>query len=154
MAHRTRGPYKGDAEYRTSTAQREYARRRRDGIRDGTWNPHRVNEPTIPTTEVDIAWAAGFVEGEGCFHQTKDSVQVSAYQKFTTEPLQKLLSMFGGTLFLNAPGGIKNESCWVWRACGPKARNAIFTLYPYLSQRRTRKILSMITVGDVLDAQV
>ena len=105
-----------------------------------------------PTTEKakihptlrDLAWAAGFIEGEGCIIRTckvgLGSEKINAVQK-TPEPLERLQAMFGGAIKPKPGGAFKPESpCFVWEACGPRARGIMLTLYPMMTARRQEQI--------------
>jgi hypothetical protein len=96
------------------------------------------NTPTASTSPTlrDIAWAAGFMEGEGSFTVRN----VSAPQK-ETEPLTKLVKWFGGRISRNAKG------IYTWRISGARARGVALTLYPLLSKRRQQQIQIFLNEG-------
>jgi len=105
-------------------------------------NRTRPNKPELKATKVptshDIAWAAGFYEGEGtcrnCGH-TERGFMVSVTQK-DTECLYLLRDWFGGSVRDNgARTGIQ-----VWDACGDRARVFIALIYKFLSSRRRLQI--------------
>lgn len=88
-------------------------------------------------TEVDVAWTAGFLEGEGSFCKNKyvNTCHVQASQ-VNIEPLEKLLKFFGGSIkYYNRGNGI-----FVWRACGKRARNCMKLVYPLLSDKRKGQV--------------
>lgn len=94
----------------------------------------------IPSKE-DRAWAAGFIEGEGCFSPATNQngvafFRVEACQK-DMEPLEKLKSIFGtGYINHKSGGGVAS-----WRVCNiQEAQTIIGILWPYLSQRRKDQI--------------
>lgn len=99
----------------------------------------------------DIAWAAGFLEGEGNFNFTNRSpagsgrisgtVHLSAAQK-EREPLDKLLRILGGKepRQYHGLGPNKDKDAWVWRMFGASAVGVMFTLYPHMSARRRQQI--------------
>lgn len=121
-----------------------YKRDRAAAIRAGTWDPRKSLEPTVVATESDFEWSAGFLEGEGYFTRPASSLTVGANQRYTAEPLQRLLFLFGGSLRWS-----DRDRRWVWGAYGSRARDVMLALYPYLSKRRQRQINSVLTVGDV-----
>lgn len=91
-----------------------------------------------------IAWAAGFLEGEGSFimsRKTGDSLTVSAPQK-DREPLDKLQSIFGGKI--NGP--YKNLPCLNWTVHGSAAAGIMMTVYPFMSLRRRNKIAECLMI--------
>lgn len=89
----------------------------------------------------DLYWAAGFLEGEGCFATDKTKspkTRVSAHQ-VNPEPLERLLAMFGGRLRFE----IRNKPAsdiWVWTVNGSCARGVMMTLYSLLSKRRQQQV--------------
>lgn len=104
-----------------------------------------VPNPTRNATAEDIAWAAGFLEGEGHFRRnfsSKDhygSEYVAAAQ-VNIEPLEKLQELFGGSISPKKRGkwglGDINE----WRVCGERARVGMRTIGPHMSLRRSEQI--------------
>lgn len=114
----------------------------------------------------DIAWAAGFIDGEGCFalqkrngknlaETTRCPVLIVAQTR--REPLDKLASMFGGTV-RDAGRTLKGTKKWQWALSGKETLEpAIMLLLPYLvnkhdvaeavldyvkTMRRGRRVLS------------
>lgn len=82
----------------------------------------------------NIYWAAGFLEGEGCFQHPKH-VCVRATQK-QTEPLNRLKFLFGGSLYpaYTTPG-------WPsWSLTGEKAAGLMMTIYSLMSPIRKKQI--------------
>jgi hypothetical protein len=97
----------------------------------------RQSPPTFTPSAIDMAWAAGFLEGEGSFcpMSGKDTrARMSASQK-TKEPLEKLLGMFGGRIYY-----IIKPDIYVWMLRGEMARNLLPKLYPLMSVRRQVQI--------------
>lgn len=91
----------------------------------------------------DLTWAAGFLEGEGSFHgasrRSPGCVQVSAVQ-VNREPLERLLTIFGGTLrFVKRRKPQWNQTS-VWVATGSRGRGIAMTLYPLMSDKRKQQI--------------
>lgn len=95
-------------------------------------------DDSSPTyTVADIAWAAGFIDGEGCFTLAKSGRSsasaywraplVSAGQK-TLRPLEKLHSMFGGKIY-----GPQKSGMWYWKLQNAEqVRTVVPILLPYL----------------------
>lgn len=99
---------------------------------------------------IDLAWAAGFLEGEGTFafgQRLKDgrpdqgSAHVAACQ-VQREPLERLHRLFGG----NDPveyhwlGPSKTKSAWFWRVYGIRAVGTMMTIYRFMSPQRRARI--------------
>lgn len=89
---------------------------------------------------IDVAWAAGFMEGEGNFTGAKHaaSLQVSAGQ-VQREPLERLHRLFGGSIS-HVPASTSHnrnkQASWTWLICGPRAVEVSLTLYVLMSLKR------------------
>jgi hypothetical protein len=108
-----------------------------------TINSHRGREARkTPKAAIrpalrDLAWAAGFLEGEGTFHHTKNSQVVKAPQK-QREPLEKLQAIFGGSIRLLRFGD--NPNIFLWSVSGTRARGVMTTLFVFMSPARKEQI--------------
>lgn len=115
---------------------------------------------TIPPTVADIHWAAGFLEGEGCFasrespHKKWDvtvlCVDVLAVQ-VQKEPLERLQRWFGGSLKerqqgidKRAPVGNVRRNIWCWLLTSSRAIGLMMALYPLMSPWRQEQIKKAI----------
>jgi len=99
-------------------------------------------------SETDIAWAAGFFDGEGSIAIQRPtarfarSYHLSIEQK-DWEPIERFLHIFGGS-----PGrrdssytnvGVR-RNCFVWRSSDmAHSRWVMAQIYPYLTERRQKK---------------
>src|SRR6478609_6611312 len=93
---------------------------------------------TARPTKLDLAWAAGFLEGEGSFlltgragHQTS---RVMAFQK-QREPLNRLQRIFGGSVTK-----LRTRDIHTWTVCGARARGVMMTLFLSFSPDRQSQI--------------
>lgn len=96
--------------------------------------------------DADLAWAAGFLEGEGCFGfyggkrsrggMRTAALLVSACQN-QSEPLERLQNIFGGVISHSA-------SRYEWRLNGHAAAPAMEALLPEMSERRQNAILEAL----------
>lgn len=93
---------------------------------------------------VDVAWAAGFLDGEGHLGvrtQKRSGIVfrypvLEAAQVRTREPLDRLASMFGGTVRFQR-GTAASRQRWGWSLSGGlRCRPALMALIPYLSAKR------------------
>lgn len=102
-----------------------------------------------PATAVDLAWAAGFLEGEGsfCTNGKKGYPVVQAFQ-VEREPLDYLRSFFGGRLTHHSRSNPNAQDIWCWRANGTRARGIMFTLWPLMFSKRQGQIATTL-VADV-----
>lgn len=94
-------------------------------------------EPTRVPTSHDIAWVAGFYEGEGHASGIKGRTIAHLTQK-DPETLYRIREYFGGSITqvrINTP-----HYCHQWKLYGDKARLFFQAIYPYMSVRRKLQI--------------
>lgn len=112
----------------------------------GRGGPGRESPNTLKATKTptlaDLHWAAGFLDGEGCFTCAGGSQRVCGSQK-DPELLYRLLAFFGGRIYQH-----KNQIP-KWEVCGSRARGVMMTLYPMLSTRRQEKIRLCLKPIDI-----
>src|SRR6266550_401729 len=90
-----------------------------------------------PTT-CDIAWAAGFYEGEGtCAYATRSEHAV--VNQVEREPLDRLRRFFGGSIYA-VKAHHRSKASFRWAAHGPRARGFLMTIYALLSAKRKAQI--------------
>ena len=108
--------------------------------------PH---EATISPTIRDLEWAAGFLEGEGSFYgqEGKGGSQNVSANQVNSEPLARLLMMFGGRLMSRPRTTETSNDYWAWSATGPRARGIMLTLFLLLSKKRQDQITKALTCG-------
>jgi len=90
----------------------------------------------IPT-ELDWAWTAGFLEGEGSFCPMSGSdkrARVQANQN-EREPLERLLQLFGGRIYK-----LRKRDHYVWMLRGVRAEVFLKQLLPMMCRRRQGQI--------------
>lgn len=105
----------------------------------------------IPTL-ADIAWASGFIEGEGSFrkrhspqsgsHREVESIGV---QQVERESLERLKAIFGGSIGhvtsrAKRAQGVRARDAWAWSAYGTRARGILLTSYHFLSGWRQQQV--------------
>lgn len=105
----------------------------------------------------ELHWAAGFLEGEGCFglrdrKTTKHgrSLDLKASQ-VNPEPLYRLRALFGGSVYgpyKHRPSmKIRNQQpFYEWHVGGSRAGQAFMTLYVLMSDVRRRAITKGLKV--------
>lgn len=86
---------------------------------------------TLSSIQADVCWSAGFLEGEGSAGLYKSvgdrkRLVLSAVQK-DISPLEKLKSLYGGTLSSRSESGI-----YTWNLQGDAAMYAINSILPYV----------------------
>lgn len=88
----------------------------------------------------DLHWAAGFLEGEGCFSFSGKGlkIQVAQVQRW---PLERLLKLFGGGISQQrTQRKPTHQICSQWYLSGFQAAALMMTIYPLLSPRRQNQI--------------
>ncbi len=100
-----------------------------------------------PPRLLDLAWAAGFLEGEGHFGINSPTARCAVIQatQVNQEPLLQLRKVFGGSL--NARKPRNNQTPYFeWKVSGARARGIMMTLYLLLSQKRRESILNALAL--------
>ena len=93
-----------------------------------------ITKPTVHPTSIDIAWAAGIYEGEGCCNKTSlGTMRVIIGQK-DFYILDKLKSLFGGSVSKT------KQNFHVWNLYSVRARGFLMTVFMFLSPRRREQI--------------
>ena len=101
-------------------------------------------DPTEHPTILDIAWAAGIYEGEGCCCKTikgTSVVTVSQKHRWLTD---KLRDLFGGTVRLYRNNGLAKGDIYRWHVSGTRARGFLLTSYQFLSPHRQAQALKAL----------
>jgi len=104
--------------------------------------------------ELDIAWAAGILEGEGCFslYQRKNSSakRVSIRCKMTdNDIILRLQSVLGGYVNPRKPNKETNKPLWEWRLYKKDdIETTIYKILPYLGIRRSAKAKELLAYID------
>jgi hypothetical protein len=95
----------------------------------------------------DIHWAAGLLEGEGCFYMNTKRKRFEVLCNMTDkEPLDKLASLFGGTIHSRPPANEKAKPYFRWEVYSSRAIGLMQTLHGLLSPRRQAKIREILEV--------
>lgn len=106
------------------------------GMRPGQLGLERSTtiHASVKPTKCDLAWAAGFLEGEGCIFTPHGDV-VHAVQ-VNREPLDRLQRFFGGSIVLRKNSTVTGKKIFAWRICGARARGVMQTLFPWFSTHK------------------
>ncbi len=106
--------------------------------------------------ETDLAWAAGFIDGEGSITITpRQKKQALCFGLALTvgntvkEPLDRLVSLFGGHLYSQPPHGLGRREMWIWRVTGRDAQPVLKALHGHLSvKQRQATIATVFPIGN------
>jgi len=110
------------------------------------WESSKTQKGEKNISLIDIAWAAGFLEGEGSFIINKGSGQISGYNT-DIEVLDKLRKMFGGRIVSKSQYFSTFESrkeYFQWYCSGSRARGIMMTIFSFMSVRRKEQIKKVL----------
>lgn len=104
-----------------------------------------TNRATVSPSALDLAWAAGFLEGEATFALASRGSQAIAVEQIEPEPILRLLAYFGGSIhFIDRARNHKRYPTerprLRWTVSGARARGVMMTLYGSLSPTRRQAI--------------
>jgi hypothetical protein len=85
-------------------------------------------------TDTELAYFAGFIDGEGCITNTNTSAYMKVAHTYLPV-LQKLQEVFGGSLSDHIDKSHKKKA-WLWRVCGDEALQTLLALRPYLIEKQ------------------
>lgn len=101
------------------------------------------------TREAKVAWAAGFIDGEGSItlmsvnSKRAYSVLLEATNR-DVAALERLRELFGGTFQVHTRGNALHATTLKWRLFAANACRAIAELYPYLVVKQEQARLALI----------
>ena len=88
----------------------------------------------------DLEWTAGFYEGEGSVFLSTNGSLTTSISQVQRWPLERMVSLFGGTIRTSHKAQGNHQHCYQWRLVGPAATGFIMTLFTLLSPRRKEQI--------------
>jgi hypothetical protein len=104
----------------------------------------------VSWSEEDLIYAAGFLDGEGCFSANLDDGRghIGVYCSNTYRPtLVWLQGLFGGSVSKAKPGN--GRPLYQWSLVGLKAHEACCALAPYLREKAPQAAL-LISIQQLL----
>jgi hypothetical protein len=116
---------------------------------DSPTHSSHVSSATVSPSHSSLAWAAGFLEGEGCFRRSGGGKQGRTERvvcaQVNLEPLLKMQEMFGGSTCQYGPYAANKQPFWNWTITGSRARGVMMTMYPFLSEKKRSDIRSSLS---------
>ena len=119
---------------------------------------HMGSDLSVPIAEINYAWAAGILEGEGCFsiHRRKDrsntlntAIHCEMADEDTVRRLHKIFGVGSVNLRTNTSGRVdrrKRKPTWIWSAQSKTdAIEVILRVLPYLGERRMAKAKELLS---------
>lgn len=99
----------------------------------------------------DLAWAAGFVDGEGCIQTTvrmrsrnrRDYILGLYVGQVDPRPLYRLSELFGGVVYPKSSGPTERRPMFMWRVTGSTAEATLRALLPFLLVKREQADLAL-----------
>ena len=116
-----------------------------------TMQDRSTRAPTISPR--DLAWLAGFLEGEGCFSSQRyyqnrtcwydlPSIQVNMTDRDVVARAGRLLG--GRQVSVRVNCKTKHKDQYVWRVNGKRAVHVMRKLLPHMGKRRAKRISALI----------
>jgi hypothetical protein len=96
----------------------------------------------IRADEKDIAWFAGFYEGEGSCHKHGSGIRIQLYQK-DRWPIDKAIALFGGRIHATSASSRTNAG-FIYQLPNQEGADLLFAILPHLSPRRQEQILPVL----------
>ena len=96
------------------------------------------------TDKTELAWAAGFFDGEGCTTTVNGSASIVVVQK-DRRPLDRFARALGGNV--GGPYGPYGKGCamYRWQATGKRAKEVMDLLWPFLSDPKKEQYVRRST---------
>lgn len=107
----------------------------------------------MPSLREDIAWAAGFMVGEGWAtltgKQGKRTNPVLACEQAEREPLEQLQRIFGGSILGPRRRSVNRKPIYKWELSSHAAvQNAVAQMWSWLSPRRREQWGSIVKISS------
>ncbi len=104
-------------------------------------------------TAEEIAWLAGFLEGEasfGAYNQTKGRPNLRVSVKTTDrDVIEKVANFMDTKCYRRADDRPRHTDCWETSANGLKAENVMLTILPWMGERRAEKIRACLAMPNL-----
>lgn len=102
-------------------------------------------------SEVEVAWAAGLFEGEGCITMNAGTTKLRLALGSTDEDVVRRFAAIVGCGFVNGPYKIKGgKDQWRW-GCATRGTLAVLPMFlPYLGERRRARAAEIMAERDAL----
>ena len=96
--------------------------------------------------EIEVAWLAGLIEGEGCFTRTRSS-PVFALDMTDEDIVKKAAKLLGiSKISISRRDGCKDA--YICKVYGNRALEVMRLLFPFMGNRRQIKITELLEWAD------
>lgn len=104
-----------------------------------------TREPEVTASPEELAYAAGFLDGEGTIYIAKDPHYNIKVQASVTDPNvpQWLKKTFGGSVSFSASKDLNRRDIWRWYIVKRKARRFLEAIHPYLKIKHEQARLAL-----------
>lgn len=102
-------------------------------------------------TDVELAWAAGFFDGEGCIY-LRTSKREAGWQLLCNltqtdrAPIEEFQHIVGGVGYISSrhasPKG-NRRPCWCWQGASRNAGEVLVLLLPYLRVKKAQAVAAL-----------
>ncbi len=99
-------------------------------------------QPTDPLTPTELAYLAGFFDGEGSIGTAGGSLCVRITNTYKPT-LERYQAAFGGSIDVHNTGDEKTRLSWVWRTYGAKAQAVLEAIEPFLVEKGPQAYLGI-----------
>ena len=97
-----------------------------------------------------IIWAAGFLEGDGCFTLVKGKYLCVTVDQVNPEPITDLVRWFGGNLYHRARKNTKKKEIYTWTLTRQDGAALMMTIYSFMSEKRKSQIKKCLKVWRIV----
>lgn len=97
-------------------------------------------------TNIELAWIAGFLEGEGCFYtwSKEQHIPMLSVWSIDKDVIENVQKFFRTPIQVRKPTKLSRKPSYGLQLSGSHAAGWMMTLYTFLSRRRRAKILELL----------
>lgn len=96
-------------------------------------------------TEIELAWLAGLLEGEGCFSYRNDrNVPVVEIKMTDLDVINRVAELIGRTVWRVPAKQSGYQDQWRTKIQGDPARDLMRDLLPHMGERRSARITELL----------
>lgn len=96
-----------------------------------------------PMSEVQAAWLAGLLDGEGCFDAPRDNPRIRVKMS-DLDVVLRAADLMAAKTYMETPRFEEYKPCMVAQITGDRAVAVMRAVLPYLGSRRSGKVTELI----------
>jgi hypothetical protein len=113
-----------------------------------------MNVPTAtPLSEIQAAWLAGLIDGEGCFDAPRGNPRIRIKMS-DLDVVLRAADLMGARTYMETPREDYFKPCMVAQITGDRAAAVMRALLPYLGSRRSGKATEIILEHAARQARI